>query len=362
MKFLQKKATQPEAASPEVGGLEVKKRRTNIWLALAICLFALIVFVLGSLLWYQKNTSAKDPAAETGLFEVNEGDSAAMITANLHGEGYIRSELAFRIALRLSGKEAMIKAGQYRISAAEDARQIINKLESGQADVRNVSIIPGETLAKVRQSLVEVGYKADAVDAALQKEYDHQLLADKPKDASLEGYIYPDTYEVNLTQSPDVLIEKTFDNFLAKLEGSGLKLDSFKAAGLDFHKALTLGSVVEKEVNVAGDRPIVAQVFLKRLEIDMPLGSDATFVYAAEQMGVAPAVGLDSPYNTRLVKGLPPGPISNMTIDALEAVAKPANTDYLYFVTGDDNVTHFAKTAAEHDKNVENYCGERCKL
>jgi UPF0755 protein len=131
---------------------------------------------------------------------------------------------------------------------------------------------------------------------------------------------------------------------------------------LNFTQAVILASIVEREVNTARDRPLVAQVFLKRLNEDMALGADSTFVYAAEKDGKPPAINYPSPYNTRLHKGLPPGPIANFTVDAIEAVANPANTDYLYFVTGDDNITRYAKDAEGHQKNVEKYCGERCKL
>lgn len=349
-------------SQPQDGGLEMSKPRSKVWLALIIFLFAILAFVVGGFLWYQKSISAKDRSATPDLFTIRQGDTADKIAFQLHDEGYIRSELAFRIALRLSGKAAAIKAGQYRISAAEDVHTILAKLESGEADVTTIQVTPGEMLSEIRQAFIDVGFAAAAVDAALKKDYDHPLLAAKPEGASLEGYIYPDTYEVELAQGPEVVLEKSFDNFLAKLEAEQITPSSFSSAGLDFHEAIILGSIVEKEVNLASDRPKVAQVFLKRLAIDMPLGSDATFVYAAKLLGIPPAVDLDSPYNTRIVKGLPPGPIASITVEALTAVAKPSKTNYLYFVTGDDNVTHFAKTIEEHNQNVENYCGVRCEL
>lgn len=338
-----------------------KRRRFNTILALVISLFALLILAAGSLLWYQKNTSALDPNAEAMLFTVQEGDTADAIAARLHEEGFIRSELAFRIALRLDDRGTNIRAGQYRISPAENVQAILVTLESGDAGISTVTLIPGKTLMDIQQRLIEAGYPEASVERALAADYDHPLLAQKPADASLEGYIYPDTYEVDLSREPEVLIEKTFDVFYQKLEETEV-LSAQERNGYTLHEIIILGSIVEREVNTAEDRPIVAQVFLKRLEMDMMLGSDATFVYAAQQLGVPPSTTLDSPYNTRVVTGLPPGPISNMTVDALEAVVNPADTDYLYFVTGDDNVTHYARTAQEHDENVENFCGVRCEL
>ncbi len=102
-------------------------------------------------------------------------------------------------------------------------------------------------------------------------------------------------------------------------------------------------------------------MFYNRLKHNLPLGSDVTFIYAARQLGVTPSPDLNSPYNTRIHKGLPPGPISNMTISALEAVAHPAPGNYLFFVAGDDGTIHFARTAQEHEQNIQKYCHNLCK-
>ncbi len=110
------------------------------------------------------------------------------------------------------------------------------------------------------------------------------------------------------------------------------------------------------------DQKQVAQIFYKRLGEDIPLGADATFVYAAKKLGVTPSVDLDSPYNTRVHAGLPPGPISTPGLSALQAVAQPAPGDYLYFVSGDDGQTYFARTQEEHEANAAQYCKVNCAL
>ena len=110
----------------------------------------------------------------------------------------------------------------------------------------------------------------------------------------------------------------------------------------------------------SADRPVVAQVFLKRYKEDMRLGSDVTAYYGARLAGKEPSLGYDSPYNTRLHSGLPPGPISNVSAGSLEAVAFPAQTDWLYFVAGDDGITHFSKTLQEHEALTAKYCKKLC--
>ena len=360
MKYFADRSSERASDGDSLLHISKPKRRRWPWvvgLALAIVILA----ALGVFLWYQHATSARDPAAEAKFFTVEQGDTADVIAARLYEQGFIRDELAFRIALRLNGEAASsIKLGSYQLSAAENVSSIIAKLESGKVDIATIQIIPGKTLREVREEMVKVGYEAASVDEALAADYDHPLLAAKPADATLEGYIYPDTYEVDLTASPKVLLTTSFDNFYQKLEAAGLK--DARYGDLDFHEAIILGSIIEKEVNTDEDRPIVAQIFLKRLDEGIQLGSDATFVYAAREMGVPAAVDLESPYNTRVYTGLPPGPISNMTLDALQALEEPADSDFLYFVTADDNVTHYARTLAEHEANVAQHCGVRCEL
>jgi len=127
---------------------------------------------------------------------------------------------------------------------------------------------------------------------------------------------------------------------------------AFAAEGLTLHQGLTLASIVEREVNKPADRPIVAQIFLKRFHMGMPLGSDVTTQYASDLAGMAFNLNLDSPYNTRKNAGLPPGPICSPGLGSLDAVAHPAATDYLYFLAGSDGVTYYANTLAEHNVNV----------
>ena len=134
----------------------------------------------------------------------------------------------------------------------------------------------------------------------------------------------------------------------------------FTNHGLTVYQGVTLASIVEQEVPGLGDRNQAAQVFLKRLGINMELGSDVTAFYGAIRAGVTPAVDYDSPYNTLLHKGLPPSPISTVSDSALQAVAHPATTDWLYFVAGDDGRTYFARTLDEHNANVKKYCHKLC--
>jgi UPF0755 protein len=135
---------------------------------------------------------------------------------------------------------------------------------------------------------------------------------------------------------------------------------AFAQQGLSTYEGLVLASVVEQEVSHATDRAMAAQVFIKRLRIGMSLGSDVTALYGAHLAGKTGSLTYDSPYNTLLHKGLPPTPISNVSDSSLQAVAHPASTDYLFFVAGDDGVTHFTNTAEEHEAAAQKYCHKLC--
>src|SRR5262249_5328923 len=135
---------------------------------------------------------------------------------------------------------------------------------------------------------------------------------------------------------------------------------AFAAEGLSTYKGVILASIIEQEVSTSGDRAQAAQVFLTRLEIGMPLGSDVTAYYGSIAAGLSPSLSYDSPYNTLIHSGLPPTPISNVNTAALQAAAHPASTDFLYFVTGDDGVTHFSHTLEEHQAATAQYCHKLC--
>src|SRR5262249_11382688 len=134
----------------------------------------------------------------------------------------------------------------------------------------------------------------------------------------------------------------------------------FSNQGLNTFQAITLASIIQQETDDPSAQPTVAQVFLSRIKQGMPLQSNVTANYAADTSGKARTVSIDSPYNTYLHEGLPPGPIGNVTASALAAVAQPSQTSYLYFIAGDDGKMHFSNTADEHEAAIQQYCKKKC--
>lgn len=315
--------------------------------------------VYGLQAWYN---SGLKPVSETVVeqeFVIKPGDSTAVISDRLYSEGFIRNARVFNYYVSRQGGESL-KAGVYRLSPHLSVSETAQILIGGVVDTRFVTIVPGLRLDEVADRLVEQGFNRSEVDAALSKRYDHPLFKDLPDGATFEGYLYPETIQVTSQTSVEDLLERFFDTFYSKL--STALLNDIAKQGLTLHEAVTLASLVQLEVSEVEIQPTVAQVFLKRLNEGEVLGSDVTFFYAAAILGVEPSTTIDSPYNTRIYGGLPPGPVSNFNFSALEAVARPSDTDFLYFVSGDDGETYFSKTEEEHNRSIELHCTELCEI
>lgn len=310
--------------------------------------------------WYRLNLRPPSAMASEILFTIEPGSPTIDIANQLKEAGVIRNATAFIWYLgRLPG-EPTLQAGSYRLSTGLGVAEVADILTNGRVDTSLVTISPGLRLDQIENQLIEAGFERAKVSAALKAQYDHPLLQYKPPSADLEGYIFPETLQITHDSTVESIIERSLAVFYEKLT-PGL-LAGLEDQGLSVHQAIILASIVQEEVSAYEEQRKVTQVFLRRLDEDMPLGADPTFRYAAAKLGKPESPDIDSPYNTRLHAGLPPGPIANFTINALRAVADPADTDYLYFVSGDDGTTHFAHTLAEHEANVERYCIELCKL
>jgi UPF0755 protein len=337
-----------------------KKRRWLKWLLIAIALIvvACAAAVFAGYSWYQDALKPRSSSGDAVRVTVGSGASADAVTQDLEHKGVIKSAYALQIYMKLNGK-GNIKAGSYLFSPNQSPKEIVDWLDEGRVDTFKVTILPGLTLAEIKKALEKYHYSAEAIDAAFAKQYANPILGDKPASASLEGYIFPDTYFVTSDVTVDQLIETALNEFAKKVTERNLS-SQLKQHNFTLFQGITLASIIEKEVTGESDQRQVSQVFQARLSQGMPLGSDVTYHYGAALLGVAPSPDLVSPYNTRKVAGLPPGPIANFPISTLEAVANPAAGDYLFFVAGDDGVTHFARTDQEHQANVKKYCQKLC--
>lgn len=347
---------EPDQSAPEI----TKKIYQKPWVWVVAVCATLLVILLGTFVWYQFSLQPADAnSKKTIRFIVKKGEGNAQIAQNLEKSKIIRSSTAMVLYLKLARKPASLQTGTYVISPRNSVQEVVSHLESGNTDLFNVTISPGRTLAEIKKDLAKYGYTSDEVDTALNAKYESALLVDKPVDADLEGYIYPETFEMSASSDLKTLFQRSMDTLYSRLRSDGL-IEKFKAHGLNIHQALTLASIIQEEASDPVDQPQIAQVFYTRLQSGMKLESDVTFHYGAKKLGVSPKVNLQSPYNTRLVSGLPPTPIANMNYSALIAVANPAAGDYVYFIAGDNGVIYHGRTLQEHQANIDKYCQKLC--
>lgn len=353
---------QPATLSP--ANSVKKKRSPKKWLLWVIggVLAAIVLFVGLAIAWY---VAALQPVNSTQTektsVQIVEGSSPGEIGQLLQDKGLIRSGLAFEVYIRLEGVRSKLQAGTYSLAPSESTQEIVTHLTSGNTDMVTVTFLPGATLAENKQVLLAAGFSEDEVDTALTKTYDSPLFASKPAGSDLEGYIYGETYTFNASVTVEEILEKTFAEFWRVIEQNNI-VAGFEVQGLNLFEGITLASIVQREDANPDHQAQIAQVFYQRLKLEMTLGSDVTYYYGAKKLGVAPSSDLDTPYNTRLYPGLPPGPISSPGVSALIATAAPAEGDYLFFISGDDDILYMAHTNEEHEVNVQQHCQTKCQL
>jgi UPF0755 protein len=299
---------------------------------------------------------AADPNAAMRDFEVERGETAAQVAARLEGDGFIRSKLAFLVVVYDTGHEADIQAGSHRISPAMTPREISETLvQKAPEQQTTLRLIEGwrltEIAAEVAKRFPHIA-SAEFVKAAVVGKRETPALAGLDPATPLEGYLFPDTYFFKIDAGAETIISRLLETFDQK---AGLTLREAAAARkTTVHDLVKLASVVEREARARDESATIAGVYTNRLGIGMKLDADPTIQYAIGQWRplLLDDLKIESPYNTYKVAGLPPTPICNPGLAALEGAAKPADHEFLFFVANEQTGRHlFAKTLEEHEAN-----------
>jgi len=335
---------------------------------------AILVLITSVCIWFSIASKPVSNDTTTKLVGIEAGWGPSQIAERLKDAGIIRSEEAFQFYVWWHHQGGKLQQGSYELAPNETLAEVVGHLTRGDVSVNSVTFVPGAMLDQgsqsIRDTLLAAGFSTSAIDTALARDYSAdfpELFADKPSSANLEGYIWGDTYNYSSGASVESILDYTFSEFTKVVEQNDL-VAKFRAQNLNLYQGITLASIIQRE---AGNKSLddmrqVAQVFYSRLKIGMPLGSDVTAIYIAQQLGVynkdSPQsyLSVDSPYNTRRYTGLTPGPIAVPGLNALKAAADPATTNYLYFITGDDGEMYFALDQAGHEQNVAKYCQQSC--
>jgi peptidoglycan lytic transglycosylase G len=290
--------------------------------------------------------------------EIAPGTGSRAIGKALVDAGVVRDEWTFRLAVFLTGTQRELKAGEYRFTTPASAKDVARKLARGDVFLRPITFPEGLSLKEMASIYQSRGLGAAAAFLAAARNTS-ALKALDPAARDLEGYLFPDTYNVPRKMSADALVHKMVQAFL-RVYGETVQKE-VEARGGNLREVVTLASIVEKEAAQPDERPIIAAVYQNRLRIGMGLQCDPTVIYALEKAGrytgnlTKADLKLDSPYNTYKYAGLPPGPIASPGRASLEAAARPASVDYLYFVSRNDGSHAFATTLAEHNRNVKQW-------
>jgi UPF0755 protein len=309
------------------------------------------------------------PTGETITFTIHSGETTREVADRLEKQGLIRNSLLFRLRVNFRGAEGKLQAGDFPITAGMSEDELIEALQAAKAKDVPITFIEGRRLEEFADAIKAANVGIDHqrfLDLARRGNFTYDFLETKPSGATLEGFLFPDTYRVipGKTTAEDLIhamLKKFGEQFPPPLREAAQR-----NSGLNVYQAVTLASIVEREAQVRDERPRIAVVYVNRLRDKEGLFADPTIQYALGKDGDWWPVLRDSPsnlardsrYNTYLQAGLPPSPIASPGASALRAVAEPEKSDFKYFVRNDiaNNGSHvFSRTLAEHEANRVRY-------
>jgi len=298
------------------------------------------------------------PAGESPLVVIPPGTGPQGIGQRLIAAGIVRDEWTYRVALWRSGNARRLQAGEFRFDKPLSALDVIDKIARGEVDLVPLTFREGLTVREMSHVFESAGF--GTAEAFMAATANPALIRDlDPEATDLEGYLFPETYSLSRSTDAPRLVALMVDRFTKTLTPE-LRAAA-QSRGLSVRQLVTLASIVEKETGKPEERPIVASVYANRLRIGMPLQCDPTVIYALLRAGRYDGnlrrddLQFDSPYNTYRYPGLPPGPVAAPGAESLQAAAQPADTDYLYFVSRNDNSHVFSRTLSEHNRHVQTF-------
>lgn len=318
-------------------------------------LFTLMALIIGAIHLY---VSFYTPASRVGANKVvfiPKGASFRLVASNLEKAGVIRNADNFIFMANFLGAYKKVKAGEYELNSSMTPMEVLDYLIKGRVKKHFVTIPEGYNIKDIALLLNQAGLADDA--KFIQKATDMKFVAALGiEGVTLEGYLFPDTYEFTKGMGEEEMIQKMVEEFKAVYYNNF----DFQARnrGLDMKKVLTLASIIEKETGAPEERRLISAVFHNRLKKGIKLQSDPTVIYDIKGFdgNLTKSHLLNkSPYNTYAYHGLPPGPIANPGKASINAAINPAENDYLYFVSKNDGTHYFSRDLKEHNKAVSQY-------
>lgn len=309
--------------------------------------------------WLNRTINVKNSTnQDTKEFVIKSGEGAGDIAQRLEEEKLIKSSFAFVFYLNIKSVGDNLQIGEYRVRQDLTIIQVAEILTKGKIQTNVITIPEGWDMEKIANYLAnkKIMTKNEFLAQARLENYrsKYGFLKDVPEGASLEGFLYPDTYQISKSADANEIVTKMLDNFGKKIKPYESRVAK---SDMNLYQTVSLASVVEREVSKPGDRKLVASVFLNRLEIGMALESCATIQYILKEnkkQFTYEETRTPSAYNTYLNRGLPKGPIGNPSIESIAAVVEPQDSNYLYFLSA-KGVTYFSRTLDEHNAKKAKY-------
>lgn len=335
------------------------RRAIRLWrLAIAGAALLGMAGLLGGL-WMVRPVDPREAGPPARTVVIPEGESASGIGRRLADAGLVRRGWVFVAVARLYGVNTRLRAGEYALRPSQSLPEIVGTIARGESVRYRVTVPEGFTAVQIADLLAAAGIVDRDQFLALVlrggRTLEHPAAAELPID-SLEGYLFPDTYEFARGMNASAVARRFLDEFDARVAGSARQAGEVR--GLTLHQVLTIASLVEREALKPDERPLVAGVIYNRLARRMPLEIDASVLYAlGEHKPVVTLKDLEvsSPYNTYRHEGLPPGPIANPGLASIKAALAPASAPFLYYVLKPDGSHHFSRTFQEHVEAVRRY-------
>ena len=344
-----------EETDPSETAPPAKKRRLGKILVALFSLMILSVFVGYQYLDDEFNRPANPKADETMRIHIRPGMSFAQILELLEKSNVIRNPGLFRLQARFRGGAKNFQAGVYALKASMSPREIYRYLSEGRVVQRTITIPEGYNIREIARTIQRAKLAGEGEILGISR--DPSFLRElNIAAASLEGYLFPDTYHFPVG-SPAKKILSFMVRTMRRKFSPALRKQA-KKMGFTIHQALTLASIIEKETSLSNERPLIAAVFINRLKRKMRLQSDPTVIYGLPQFDgniTKKDLRYDSPYNTYLHRGLPPGPIASPGLESIKSALNPAKVKYLYFVATKNGGHQFSRTYREHRRAVNRY-------
>jgi UPF0755 protein len=330
-----------------------------------VAVVAVLAVVGGGLVLYGRAQLEAPAAAHTAVvtLDVQSGESVDQLATDLQSHGLIRSSFWFGWFARVKGLGSNLQAGKFKLDSGMGASAIIQRLSAApEVTVHKLVLAEGLTARQMAQKVGDAGlgitadqYLAEATSGS----FDEPFLAGRPAGATLEGFLFPDTYSVPDGTTAHQLVKMQLDDFAQR----AAPLLATPPHGLTAYQMVVMASVIEREARFDDDRPQVASVLYNRLSKNMLLQVDASVLYGLHVFGRSPTADelkVDTPYNTYLHPGLPPTPIASPGLASVQAAAHPATTQFLFYVSDACGHNHYSTTVQQHDQQAAKYLNSPC--